>query len=200
MAGLLPFGISLLEAVAEELIGPIFVRSRSIGGFVADVTVRERHRDELTVTENPVEQGADITDHAFKRPPTLVVEVGYSNSSPAAAGDPNYVSSVYDQFLTLQASREPFQVVTGKRVYEDMLITGLTTLTDQVWENASIFTVEMKNVILVETQTVTVPSSASMANPSVNGATQNVGPQQLGSGASFNSSAAPPSQGFAGLQ
>ena len=46
----------------------------------AQATVRELHNDELEVTEHPVEVGAMISDHAFKRPAELVLEIAWSNS------------------------------------------------------------------------------------------------------------------------
>jgi hypothetical protein len=204
---LIPVGLSILDALTQGLIGPIVIRSRSIGDFVADVTVREDHEDELVVTENPVEQGADITDHSFKAPARLTVDVGYSNSSIQSQGDPNYVQNIYAQFLDLQASREPFEVITGKRQYSNMLITLLHTVTDEATENALLLTVRMKEVILVDTQTVSVPPSQNMTNPASTGATQSTGTQQLqfsgGTGTigsptntAFNYSNAPFSAGF----
>jgi len=46
----------------------------------AQATIREIHNDELEVTEHPVEVGAMISDHAFKRPAELVLEIAWSNS------------------------------------------------------------------------------------------------------------------------
>jgi hypothetical protein len=179
MSGLIPYGLSVAAAEIQGLIGPIIIRQRNIGGFVADVTVRENHEDELVVTENPVEQGAAITDHSFKQPPTLTVDVGYSNSSIQSGGDPNYVNDMYAQFLELQVSRQPFDVITGKRQYPNMLITMLHTFTDEKTEDTLFLTVRMKQVILVSTQTVSVPPAGNQADPSATGATQKLGTQQL---------------------
>lgn len=54
--------------------------TRKIGSIVANITVEERHQDDLEITDHPVEQGASITDHAFKRPSEVVVKVSWSNS------------------------------------------------------------------------------------------------------------------------
>jgi hypothetical protein len=210
MSGLIPFGLSVAEAAIQGLVGPIIIRQRNIGGFIADVTIREEHEDELGITENPVGQGAAITDHSFKQPARLTVDIGYSNSSLQSEGDPNYVSDMYAQFLALQASRQPFDVITGKRVYTNMLIALLHTFTDEKTEDTLFLTVRMKEIILVNTQSVSVPPASQMNNPSSNGATQNLGTQQLsgtgtvgapGSGASssstaFNYNNAPFSAGF----
>jgi hypothetical protein len=209
---IIPIGVTLAQAASEGLVGPVVFRQRNIGGFIADVTIREDHEDELIATENPVEQGADVTDNTFKAPARLTVEVGYSNSSLQSNGDPNYVQDIYAQFLALQATRQPFDVVTGKRSYTNVVMTLLHETTDQATENALFLTVRMREIILVDTQTVSVPPSQNMNNPAVNGATQNLGtqsPQYAGGGTGsvtignptttpFNYANAPFSNGFGG--
>jgi hypothetical protein len=48
--------------------------------LVAQITVEENHTDELEVTEHPVEQGAPIADHAYKRPSEVAIHMEWSNS------------------------------------------------------------------------------------------------------------------------
>jgi hypothetical protein len=175
---IIPIGVTLAQAALDGLVGPVIFRQRNIGGFVADVTIKEDHEDEVVVTENPVEQGADVTDNAFKVPARLTVEVGYSNSSLNSQGDPNYVQDIYAQFLAMQAARQTIDVVTGKRVYTNMVIVSLHTTTDEKTENALILTVRLREIITVDTQTVSVPPSSNMANPTVTGASQNQGTNQ----------------------
>jgi len=188
--GLIPPGLSAILALAEGLISPVLFVQRSIGGFVADVTVEEDHVDELAITDFPVEQGAAITDNSFKMPAQLRVTVGYSNSSTASLGDPTYVNSVYSQFLDLQASRQPITVFTGKRVYQNMLIRRLHTMTNKDWPDAMLLDCEMREIIITTTQTVTVPPASDMKNPGDNAATTNDGQQSLTSGGGFNSTSA----------
>lgn len=54
--------------------------NRKIGSIIANITIRERHQDDLEITDHPVEQGAQISDHAFKRPAEVTIEVAWSNS------------------------------------------------------------------------------------------------------------------------
>ena len=57
--------MSLLGELTYALISsPV----RSIGTVIPDVVIEEAHRDELIITQHPVEKGATITDHAFARP------------------------------------------------------------------------------------------------------------------------------------
>lgn len=152
-----------------------FSPKRSIGGIVADATIEEIHQDQLTITEHPVEQGAAIADHAYKRPAEVIIRAGWSSSSPSALFNPSYLREVYDKLLKLQADRELIDVLTGKRDYPNMLIETLALTTDEKTENALMLTVRMRQVILVSTQTVTVPSDDVQQSPQSTGNIQNMG-------------------------
>jgi hypothetical protein len=135
----------------------------------AQVTVEEEHDDELVITEHPVEQGAAITDHAYKRPAELRVRVGWSASGglilggAGAAADP---PSIYAEILTLQSSRRPFTVYTGKRSYDNMLIASLRTRTDSKLETSLVADITFRQILLVNTQTVsgTIQGSSAKVN------------------------------------
>lgn len=186
----IPLGLSAVQALAINLLSPALFRARSIGEFVADVTIEEDGEDELVITELPVEQGAAITDHSFKRPASIKILVGYSNSSLTSGGNPNYVQDVYAGFLRLQASRQLFDVFTGKRAYSNMLMSRLHQHTDQKLENALLMSVECRQIILTQTQTVTVPPAQNMRSPQNNAPTSNAGAQSLQSGSGFNHASA----------
>lgn len=156
---LIPPGIAVDLASALNLINPVLILQRNIGGFVADATVEETHVDRLTKTRHPVEQGAAITDHAYLEPAVVAIRAGWSNSSEAADGDPNYITDTYNDFLALQASRQPFDIITGKRSYSDMLITRLQTRTDERNAEVLALEIECEQTIMVSTQTVQVPGS-----------------------------------------
>ena len=53
--------------------------------LLPQITISEKHHDDMEITEHPVEQGVPITDHAFKRPVELIVEAAWSNS-PSNSG------------------------------------------------------------------------------------------------------------------
>jgi hypothetical protein len=122
----------------------------------------------------------------------VIIRCGFSNSSFAAFGDPNYVQDIYAQFLALQASRQTFDILTGKRAYTSMLISLLQVTTDERSENALMMTAECHEVIIAQTQIVTVGASANMSNPQLNGATQNTGTNALGPANQNNFNATPP--------
>ena len=137
----------------------VYVRpARSIGGLIMDVTVEEHHTDDLEITDHPVENGADITDHAYLLPATVTITAGVSDSGGTSSGDKRSVEA-YEALLVLQKKREPFDVITGKRVYKNMLIKSLSHTTDKETENAILFTAELREVIVATVQAVSVPRS-----------------------------------------
>lgn len=163
--------------------------ARAIGTILADVTVEENHRDEVIITQHPVEGGGVIADHAYKRPAELEIRCGFSNAS---AGYVGYVQEQYEALLKLQLDRQLFDVYTGKRRYRNMLIRGLSVATDPRSENILMASVALQEVVLVSTQTTgtgtntaATGGSSDQDNPASTGsvtnggtvAATNVGPQ-----------------------
>lgn len=140
-----------------------FRARRRIGDFTAQVTIEESHADTLTITDHPIEQGAVITDHAFKNPAELTLSVGWSDSSTETGN--GYVRAIYAKLLALQASREPFGVTTGKRLYSNMLIRSLNMATDPATEFALFVVLSLRQIIIVQTQTTSVPPREVQAAP-----------------------------------
>jgi len=182
-----PFQSAFSEAFSLALIRP-----RNIGAFIADITISERHRDELVITKHPVETGSVITDHAYKLPVRVIINVGYSNSSAQANGDANYVQTVYQNFLTLQENRELFSVTTGKRTIDNMLIEYINELTTEQTENALLLEIACHEVLLATTTTASVQppgtsTPSNQANPAVNASPSQQGTQQLQPTTNYNS-------------
>ena len=171
----IPFGLNLAALQLQNFLNPVGLRSRSIGSIIADITIEERHLDTLAITDHPIERDAVVSDHAFMQPFEVVIRAGWSNSSFQAGADPTYVQTIYFLLLALQESREPFEILTGKRAYQNMLIHRLLTETTEATENSLIVVAECRQVIIVGTQVVQFPGNAVQANPGLTGNTTNVG-------------------------
>ena len=62
-----------------DILSTLFQQqSRRIGLIVPSVVISEKHDDSLEITEHPVEVGAAISDHAFRRPSEVVMQVGFA--------------------------------------------------------------------------------------------------------------------------
>ncbi len=154
--------------------------------FQADVTEMEEHRDQLYVTEHPVEVGASISDHAYKRPSEVQLRIAWSNSSHA---DPFYVQRIYDSLLRLQADRVPFNLYTGKRPYYNMLFSMLVVTTDPESEYALRVDATMHQILLAQTKQYSISTNPNnLADPSSALPTQQNGSKVLQSPNGLNTS------------
>lgn len=177
-----------------DLETAIFRPKRSLGAIEAQVTIEESHTDELVITDHPIEQGANVTDHAYKRPAEVTVRCGWSNSGTQSIaqevdsflsllegnglGAAGYVQSIYAQLLTLQESRIPFDIVTGKRKYRNMLIRSISASTDEKSEHSLFVTVVCREIITVQTYIVLVPAREVQQFPQQTAQTENLGTKQ----------------------
>lgn len=168
---------NIVEAVLDT-IGSILVSSgRSIGGIEPDVTVEETGRDTTFITNHPVERGATISDHAFMMPAEVEMRVGWSDSTGGFQG---YSQAVYEALLSLQAARQPFEVATGKRLYQNMLISALEVTTTQESAYALMARIALREVIIVDTQTVSAGGAAAkQADPARTSGVTSSGAKQL---------------------
>lgn len=138
--------------------------ARKIGTIQVNVVINENTTDTLTVTKQPVQQGASITDHAFMEPTVFSHTIYFSANLNLS------LAKLYQQLLQLQQSRVPFDIVTPKRTYNNMLMTTLSCQTDSKTENALAITASYQQIILVPIGTLQV-SRTNQKNPGKTGQT-----------------------------
>lgn len=168
--------------------------TRSFAGISGYVTLSENTTDILEITQHPVQQGASISDHAYKRPVVLTIQfIKGSNRTQNLA-------AIYQSLLALQqpgpatgpallpagvagpqlqnAAPIPtintFSVTTPKRTYYNMLLASLGCVTDKRTENVLSINATFQEVIIVPITTTNVPAS-QLSNAGSNQGTQNVG-------------------------
>jgi hypothetical protein len=131
---------------------------RSLGNIIFDATFEESHQHDLQVTDNPVESGVVISDHAFMLPLKLTIYAGVSDSpideQPGQFSDNRRSVQAFETMSNLQRSAEPFDVQTGLRLYKNMVCVSIRTAQDVATSMAFIFTAELRQVIIVKTETV----------------------------------------------
>ncbi len=149
-------------------IQSLFGKDRKLGTITLEVVVNETTNDTLTITKQPVQQGAMITDHAYKEPTSLSMQALFSDNLFTR------LSTVYSDLLELQRSRVPFDVITPKRIYRSMLIASLGQTTDKHTENILSISMTLQEVIIVKVTTTTV-ERARQKTPAVTGETQSAG-------------------------
>ncbi|MDE9474206.1 hypothetical protein KKJ12_15050 [Xenorhabdus bovienii] len=156
-----------------DILSTLFSQNtRKIEMIVPSVVISEKHMDATEITEHPVQRGAAISDHAYDKPSEVTMEIGFAGGGSLIDGfDTSKIKlfdldtgatlgkspkEVYEQLLKLKASKEPFDVTTGKRQYKNMLIRAIEVTTDKTSENVLMVTLTLREVIIVETQTAPV--------------------------------------------
>jgi len=178
-----------------DILSAIFrQQSRRIGLLIPSVVESEKHSDTLEITEHPVEKPATtsnsgfIADHAYKRPSEVTMECGFAgggslldfvNTSSIGLKLGLSPQETYQELLDLQASRVPFDVVTGKRTYNNMLVRAIEVMTDKTSENVLKCTLTLREVIMTQTQTVSVADKSEMQDGVSTSAVQNTGNKSL---------------------
>jgi hypothetical protein len=138
-----------------------------------DAVISESHTSELTVTENPVETGVVISDHAFMAPLRLEIEAAIGDAWMDAKGsDGNRVSDLwaspagravtaFTMLQNLQRSAIPFSVQTGLKLYKDMLISSLSAEQNAATSSILRFRASLRQVQFVSTRDVVAPQRAA---------------------------------------
>lgn len=139
--------------------------SRLIGPIPVDVVEKETLESTLKITREPVEFGADITDHAYVEPKRIIIEGVIGGSlNRASAGRAEAVAG-WQALKRLQESRIPFTLVSGLDVHRNILIEKLTAERDKDWSRVLKFTAECSEIIIVSSATV----SGGLSNAPANG-------------------------------
>lgn len=131
---------------------------RSLGGLVFDATFKEDHEVSSTVTDNPIETGVSVSDHMYQNPTKYTLNAAVSNA--AVHGEDTFVSNVsrvaeaYKQLRALKDAAEPFDIQTGLTLYNNMVCLSIKVTQDKDTSQVLDFTAELREVIIVSTETV----------------------------------------------
>lgn len=154
----------LSEPISLIPIRPV----RKIGEISVNVVINENTSDTLTITKQPVQQGASITDHAYKEPTVFSTSILFRDNLTSS------LSKIYQSLIDLQSNRVPFDIITPKRIYRNMLIATLSQVTDKNTENCLSISMAFQEVIIVKVSTTQVPRR-KQKNAGTTGKTENAG-------------------------
>lgn len=165
-----------MSPFTEENIAQLVGIKTNIERYFFDAFLKVDHTSKLTITSHPVEEGANIADHAYLEPQTITMEIGMSDtcvSYVAGQFQQKYTRSVsaYDTLLKLQAERKPLTIHTRLKTYYNMLIENITAPDDYTTLFGLRVTVTLTEIITAKTQTVVIENKTS-AEPQKTGTTK----------------------------
>lgn len=134
----------------------IIAFSSVIGPVPIDCIISEKIDSTLEITEIAVEDGSRISDHAVVMPKKLGLEIA---SGSAAA--------TYAALERFQESRVPFTMVSGLKIFTNMLIKSISAERDATFSKILKARVDLQEVILVGTSYVADPGgdTSTRGNP-----------------------------------
>lgn len=154
----------------------LFIRpERSIAGIKIDGVLYESHSNTADVTKNPVESGADITDHVIVQPSVLVIRGVITDTPFVGILSPELIETTqrlfgfstpsgdtrsqqgYAALVDIQQRREPIVIQTKLVTYNNMIITSLRVNQDKDTSRIVDFTLEATEIIIVNTEIVAIP-------------------------------------------
>lgn len=156
----------------------LFIRTKkSIGGIELDAVISESHTNTVRVTKNPIELGADITDHAIIEPKSIRILAQVSDSPLGAAALGQIVdlisglfgtstsenitrsNAAYNAMVQLMEQREPIEVQTKLLLYNNMIITSLSVVQDKDSSNVTLMNITLEEVFITESKSVKLDQS-----------------------------------------
>ena len=153
---------------AEQLV---YIQS-NIGGLFFDAIMSCNTQESLTITSHPVQSGANISDHAFRNPTKISMEIMMSDVmaqrvpgqftngaglrgvilNMAGANGSKSVSA-YQRLVELQRMRMPFSVKTRLGYYNNMLIESIDVPDDVNTLYGLRCTVNMTEILVAQVAT-----------------------------------------------
>lgn len=143
------------------MAGPVRV---AIDDLEIDATPEQDHSGDVETTDSPIEEGADVTDHAREKPEiftaTCVVssvpvnDTDRQNRGPFQAhATGGYARGVYDRMRRMKSERKLHTIVTPLRRYENMILTALSAPTRAQYGDGVLFKVSFKQIRVVASGT-----------------------------------------------
>lgn len=158
----------------------IFTQDNPLEALEFDASVSEIHSGDTSVTDHPVEEGSDITDHVRRNPESLQINAIVTNHPILIArslrvlpsvrgGDPD--SRAEDAYGFLKEHKDAGTVMglsTTLRDYKNMVITALSVSRDSTTGNIVDISLTVREIIVAQTETVDTPEPTNPARKKKN--------------------------------
>lgn len=131
----------------------------SIGPVFFDAVFSTTHNANVTVTTQPVEIGANISDHAYMEPDQVTMEIGASDVSEGAGS--NHSVNVYNMLRSMMEAREPISLFTRLKSYTNMMVVSISVTDDYTTSTALRASVMLQKILIVNVATVQVQQTVS---------------------------------------
>lgn len=140
----------------------------NIGGYFFDGVLNVSHSSRLTITQNPVETGASVVDHAYLNPAEITMKIVVSDVHqsivPGQFGEGwRRHTSAWKILKKLQSDRIPVSVFTKLGLYDNMLIESLSSDDNYETIDSLIAIVSLREIPVATLKTVKISKADQTA-------------------------------------
>lgn len=137
----------------------------NIAGYFFDGFMSVSHERKLTITQNPVETGADVVDHAYVNPATVKMQIMMSDVHqsiiPGQFSDLTFRhTSAWAVLKQIQESRIPVDIFTKLGYYKNMLIESISADDTKETFRALSATVTLVEIPVARVKTVKISKAS----------------------------------------
>lgn len=147
-------------------------QSPNIGGVEFKALLKEEYKEEIQVTENPIENGSNINDHIIIMGARIVLSIGESDTnnildssivrtvgSLVGVNSDKRTSVTYGQLLDLQKRGQLFEYEGNLKTYKNMILLKVGTMQDKDYNKAFLGDIEMQEVLIVGGEDLSIKTS-----------------------------------------
>ena len=136
----------------------------NIGGYFFDGFLDVDHNYEVEITQNQIETGAMIVDHAYIKPITLSMQIIVSDVHQSIVNGQfsegwSRHTSAWQILRKLQADRVPLSVFTKLALYDNMLIKSLSAKDTDKTLSTLVANVTLQEVPMATLKTVKISAA-----------------------------------------
>lgn len=131
--------------VLVTLFGRKYAKGK-VGLVELDVTLSENHTFNSRATNFPIETGGDITDHIINDPDILNLSGIVSDTPLNALSFFSRSIDAFNRLVEIHNRREPVRVVTGLKVYDNMVMTVLDVPRNIQTGQSLTFNITLQNI------------------------------------------------------
>jgi hypothetical protein len=148
----------------QDPLQMVLVKS-NVGGLFFDGIMSSETEEQLTITSHPVQSGANISDHAYREPTRITMDIMMSDALGCRV--PGQFNSFFEKSVTayrrlldLQRSRIPVSVHTRLGTYQNMLIETISAPDDVSTRDGLRCTVTLREVLVAKVGVTKVSARA----------------------------------------
>lgn len=170
----------IMASIFDNNVSLLFGKygQKKIGGVVIDAFVEERHTMSAQITQYPVEEGFNISEHVTHNPDGLTLHCFVGPQPVKILGGilnitslKNQAYQVYEALVVLKEMSDPIEVITGLRVYDNMIIDSINITRNKDNGQSLEFDIGFSQIIIVQSLETDIPANKQArrkANSKVN--------------------------------